>query len=92
MFVPNSNFTAYYLKENWKIPDCKIKMTYHPVNLLTQTCKKEKGSILICSRIEKSKKIEELINAKDELLKYDNLELKNLIFYLIIVILLLQVQ
>ncbi|MDD6930945.1 MAG: glycosyltransferase family 4 protein [Treponema sp.] len=63
MFVPNSNFTAYYLKENWNIPDCKIKMTYHPVNLLTQACKKEKGSILICSRIEKSKKIEELINA-----------------------------
>ncbi len=63
IFIPNSDFTASYLKKFWNISDEKIKMTYHPVNLLSQNCHKEKGTILICSRIEKSKKIEELINA-----------------------------
>ncbi len=63
IFIPNSDFTTFYLKKFWNIPDEKIKMTYHPVNLLVQNCHKEKGTILICSRIEKSKKIEELINA-----------------------------
>lgn len=62
-FLPNSNFTAYWLKEKWNIPEEKIKVLYPPVRLVKAKAQKIHGSILICSRLEPSKKIEELIHA-----------------------------
>lgn len=62
-FLPNSQFTAYWLKTKWNIPDDKIKILYPPVTGIPITRQKIKNQILICSRLEKSKKIHELINA-----------------------------
>lgn len=62
-FIPNSNFTSYWLKEKWQISDDKIKVLYPPVTLISRISEKKSNSILVCSRIEKSKKIEELIKA-----------------------------
>lgn len=62
-FLPNSNFTSYWLKQKWQISDDKIKVLYPPVTLITKKSEKKSNSIVVCSRIEKSKKIEELINA-----------------------------
>lgn len=60
-FLPNSNFTSYWLKQKWQISDDKIKVLYPPVTLITKKSEKKSNSIVVCSRIEKSKKIEELI-------------------------------
>lgn len=62
-FIPNSNFTAYWLKEKWQIPESKIKVLYPPVTIVEGKYNKIPYSIFISSRIEKSKKIEELIQA-----------------------------
>lgn len=62
-FLPNSNFTSYWLKEIWAIPEEKIKVIYPPVNFVNVQAQKKLGSIFVCSRIEPSKKIEEIIRA-----------------------------
>lgn len=62
-FIPNSNFTSYWLKQKWNVQDDKIKVLYPPVTLISKIAEKNKKQILVCSRIEKSKKIEELIKA-----------------------------
>lgn len=62
-FIPNSNFTSYWLKEKWNISEDKIKVLYPPVTLISTVSEKSPNSIFICSRIEKSKKIENLISA-----------------------------
>lgn len=60
-FIPNSNFTKYWLQQKWNIKDNKIQVLYPPVTKIKKT--EEKDKILICSRIEKSKKIDKLIYA-----------------------------
>ena len=65
-FFPNSQFTAHWLKEKWDVPEEKVQVLYPPVTLISTPEgleSKEKNSILVCSRIEKSKKIEDLIHA-----------------------------
>ncbi|AEE15737.1 glycosyltransferase family 4 protein [Treponema brennaborense] len=62
-FLPNSEFTSYWFKEKWSVDDKKIRILYPPVTMISGKKKKEKNKILICSRIEQSKKIEELIAA-----------------------------
>ena len=62
-FIPNSNFTNYWLKQIWNIQDEKIHVLYPPVTSVATKKEKIREKILVCSRIEKSKKIDELINA-----------------------------
>lgn len=62
-FIPNSNFTKYWLQQKWNIKDNKIQVLYPPVTKIKKTEEKQKDKILICSRIEKSKKIDKLIYA-----------------------------
>lgn len=62
-FIPNSNFTKYWLQQKWNIEDNKIQVLYPPVTKIKKTKEKQKDKILICSRIEKSKKIDKLIYA-----------------------------
>lgn len=62
-FIPNSNFTKYWLQQKWNIKDNKIQVLYPPVTKIKKTEEKQKNKILICSRIEKSKKIDKLIYA-----------------------------
>ena len=62
-FIPNSNFTKYWLQQKWNIKDNKIQVLYPPVTKIKKTEEKQKYKILICSRIEKSKKIDKLIYA-----------------------------
>lgn len=65
-FFPNSQFTAHWLKEKWDVPDDKVHVLYPPVTLIAKRDRqneKQKNSIFVCSRIEKSKKIEDLIQA-----------------------------
>jgi len=63
-FLPNSQFTASWLKKLWNITDDKIFTLYPPVTPINSDRKisKEKN-ILICSRIERSKCIDSLIKA-----------------------------
>lgn len=65
-FFPNSQFTAHWLKEKWDVPEEKVHVLYPPVTLIAgrglQNVK-QRNSIFVCSRIEKSKKIEDLIQA-----------------------------
>lgn len=62
-FIPNSNFTSYWLKQKWNISDDKIKVLYPPVTLVKMKAEKKPNQIFVCSRIEKSKKIDDLIKA-----------------------------
>lgn len=62
-FLPNSQFTAGWLKEKWNIPDEKIKVFYHPVAPVLVNAEKKANQIFICGRIEASKKIDVMINA-----------------------------
>ena len=63
-FLPNSDFTAFWLRKLWKIPDNKILKLYPPVTPINFNPKKTKEKcIFVCSRIEKSKCIEALIEA-----------------------------
>ena len=65
-FFPNSHFTAHWLDKKWGIPEEKVHVLYPPVTLIAgrglQNVK-QRNSIFVCSRIEKSKKIEDLIQA-----------------------------
>lgn len=65
-FFPNSQFTAHWLKEKWDVPEEKVHVLYPPVTLIASSKLqnvKQRNSIFVCSRIEKSKKIEDLIQA-----------------------------
>ena len=62
-FLPNSQFTASWLKEKWNIPEEKIKVFYHPVAPVLAKAVKKTNQIFICGRIEASKKIDVMINA-----------------------------
>lgn len=63
LFIPNSKFTSYWLTKMWNIPESKKKVLYPPVTPVTAISTKKENQIFICSRIEKTKKIDILINA-----------------------------
>lgn len=72
LFIPNSNFTSYWLTKKWNITEDKKEVIYPPVTMIQLKNTKHKGQICICSRIEVSKKIDLLLSA------YENSEyLKN---------------
>ncbi|HIW36181.1 MAG TPA: glycosyltransferase family 4 protein [Candidatus Treponema faecavium] len=62
-FLPNSQFTAAWLTTMWHIDNNKITVLYPPVTPISIAKKPKTNTILICSRIEQSKKIEVLIKA-----------------------------
>ena len=62
LYLCNSEFTAHWLKVRWNIENKRIKILYPPVNLVKGQEKKD-NIIMVCSRIESSKKIEFLIEA-----------------------------
>lgn len=66
----NSQFTAHWLKKLWNESEEKIKLLYPPVRLVEQK-KEKKNIILICSRIERSKCIEPLIETYKNLSTMD---------------------
>lgn len=60
----NSKFTAGWLKKLWNENDSKIKVLYPPVKMIFNDKGIQKQKIiLVCSRIEESKKIHFLIEA-----------------------------
>lgn len=63
LFLPNSFFTASWLKKKWNLTDDKIKVIYPPVNPVMSDAAKKENQILVCGRIEASKKTDVLINA-----------------------------
>jgi glycosyltransferase involved in cell wall biosynthesis len=64
VFLCNSQFTAGWLKKRWHVESNKVTVLYPPVSMINQISGIEKeNQILICSRIEESKKIESLIKA-----------------------------
>lgn len=56
-FMPNSEFTAYWLRQKWGIDDKKIRVCYPPVTRVSARSEKNMHQIIICGRIEVSKKI-----------------------------------
>lgn len=62
-FLPNSQFTAYWLKQKWQIPSERICVCYPPITLLTPVENKNMFQIFACGRIEASKKIDVMIKA-----------------------------
>lgn len=62
LFMPNSNFTSFWLKEKWQIPNNKIKVFY-PIVTPIKMKKEKKNQIFVCGRLEKEKKIDLLISA-----------------------------
>lgn len=62
-FLPNSQFTAYWLKQKWNLQDEKIRVFYHPVAPVETHQDKIPGQICACGRIEESKKIDVMIKA-----------------------------
>ena len=65
LFVPNSEFTSYWLTQKWKIPDDRKCVLYPPVTPVSATAVKKRNQIFVCSRIEATKKIDLLIKAFD---------------------------
>ncbi len=63
LFIPNSNFTSYWLTKEWQVPENKKVVLYPPVTEIESKAKKHTNQIFICSRIESTKKIDLLINA-----------------------------
>lgn len=64
LFLPNSKYTEKWLKTiRPDIKPEKIIQMYHPVIPIPDTNEAKVKSILTCSRIEKSKKLESLIEA-----------------------------
>lgn len=63
LFVPNSNFTSYWLTQKWQITDDKKCVLYPPVTPVSATAEKKRNQIFVCSRIEATKKIDLLLKA-----------------------------
>lgn len=64
MFLPNSIFTQGFLEKKWpEIPESKIKLLYPPVIQIPQINCERKNQIFVCSRIERDKNLESLIDA-----------------------------
>ena len=62
-FLPNSQFTAGWLKQKWGITDDNIKVFYHPAKFVTVQREKILTQIAVCGRIEASKKIDVMVRA-----------------------------
>lgn len=63
-FLPNSDFTKGFLERYWPTIDKgKIVTVYPPVSKIPFLETKKENQILVCSRFEKSKKLEILISA-----------------------------
>lgn len=62
-FLPNSEFTASWLKRYWNIPAEKITVLYPPVNAVRSSASKNKNQILVCSKIARIKCIDKLVEA-----------------------------
>lgn len=64
LFLPNSNFTKTFLQEWWpEIPESKINLLYPPVQKIEDLHLARKNHIMVCSRIERDKNLESLIDA-----------------------------
>ncbi|MDR1420828.1 MAG: glycosyltransferase family 4 protein [Treponema sp.] len=63
LFIPNSLYTMEWLDKLWHVDKNRIKMIYPPVPLIQSSTAKKDNYIIICSRIEPSKKIETLVSA-----------------------------
>lgn len=64
MYLPISEFTAEWTEKYWNIPKEKECIVYPPVKMVEKsTLRKNRNQIFICSRIEKTKCIKELIEA-----------------------------
>ena len=62
-FLPNSNFTADWLKQKWQLQDKKIHVSYPLVTPILLQYKKNPMQIAVCGRIEASKKIDVMVKA-----------------------------
>ena len=62
-FMPNSWFTAGWLKEKWQIAEKKIHVCYPPITLMQPAENKNMRQIFACGRIEASKKIDVMVKA-----------------------------
>lgn len=64
LFLPNSNFTKTHLKKLWpEIPESKIQLLYPPVLPIPQLNLQKKNQIFVCSRLERDKNLESLMQA-----------------------------
>lgn len=63
LFVPNSEFTSYWLTQKWQISDDKKCVLYPPVTPVSVKAEKKHNQIFVCSRIEATKKIDLLLKA-----------------------------
>ena len=64
LFLPNSNFTKSYLQKLWpEIPESKVKLLYPPVLPIPQLNLQKKNQIFVCSRLERDKNLESLMQA-----------------------------
>ncbi|MBQ8679086.1 MAG: glycosyltransferase [Treponema sp.] len=64
LFLPNSNFTKAHLQKLWpEIPENKIKLLYPPVLPIPQLNLQKKNQIFVCSRLERDKNLEALMDA-----------------------------
>lgn len=75
VYFCNSNFTAYWLKRKWN-PKNAIKVLPPPCKMIDAKPLNKSNIILVCSRIEESKKLEYLIEAFKKL---DNRDIKLII-------------
>ncbi len=63
-FLPNSTFTQSYLAQYWPdIPKDKIRLLYPPIAPVPRLGLPKENLILVCSRIDASKKLELLVDA-----------------------------
>ncbi len=64
LFLPNSNFTKSHLQKLWpEIPESKVKLLYPPVLPIPQLNLQKKNQIFVCSRLERDKNLESLMQA-----------------------------
>ena len=64
LFLPNSNFTKTHLQKLWpEIPESKIKLLYPPVLPIPLLNLQKKNQIFVCSRLERDKNLESLMQA-----------------------------
>ena len=65
LYLPNSRFTAEWLKSYWQIPDEKIRVVYPPVKMIAGggIHIKDGKQILVCGRFNREKKTDVLVNA-----------------------------
>lgn len=63
LYMPNSYFTADFLRSYWQIPDAKIRVLYPPVKMIAGGSIKDGRQILVCGRFNRDKKTDILVNA-----------------------------